>query len=356
MTRSGLALLFHGPGQPLEPRLLEIPEPSGAEILTKVVACTLCGSDLHTFTGRRAGPSPAILGHEILGRIECFGPDAPRTDARGLPLQARDRILWSLVASCGSCFYCSRGLPQKCLSAFKYGHERLEPGAPPRGGLSEFCSIVPGTTVLKLPDTLPDSVACPAGCATATVAALFDHAPHPRNRSVLILGAGTLGLTSAAMARDRGAAEVLVCDLHPRRLEKALDFGATGVALPADLPSLVRQTTGFGVDLAIDLAGTPPAFELALTSLRLGGWLGLAGAVFPSPPVPLAIDRLVRHQISLSGIHNYAPRHLLDALDFLQTTPYPMSSLLTHWLPLEHAAEAFALAADPHSLRVGLRP
>jgi alcohol dehydrogenase len=106
--------VFHAPGKPLELREFPLPAPQGSEALVEVIACTLCGSDLHTMHGRRSVSVPTILGHEILGRITAFGPAAPRQDAAGKPLQLGDRVTWSIVANCGDCFYCLRGLPQKC--------------------------------------------------------------------------------------------------------------------------------------------------------------------------------------------------------------------------------------------------
>src|SRR5262245_2931038 len=119
-------VLFHGPGQPLEMVTHPVPEPAGGEVLVRISCCTLCGSDLHTHAGRRSGPVPAVLGHEITGRIEAFGPDAPRTDITGAALAVGDRITWSLVVSCGDCFFCRGDLPQKCERLFKYGHERAD--------------------------------------------------------------------------------------------------------------------------------------------------------------------------------------------------------------------------------------
>jgi hypothetical protein len=88
----------------------------------------------------------------------------------------------------------------------------------------------------------------------------------------------------------------------------------------------------------------------------VGGWLGLAGAVFPSEAVPLAVERLVRQHVTMSGIHNYAPRHLVEALDFLGRSPYPFGSLVAGWMPLERAGEAFERAGEAGVFRVGLRP
>jgi alcohol dehydrogenase len=110
-TRAAVVL---GPGSPLELREITLPEPGGACLLVEVLACTLCGSDLHTMHGRRPVAVPTILGHEALGRVAGFGPDAARRDAAGRPLRAGDRVTWGVVARCGACFYCRRGLPQKC--------------------------------------------------------------------------------------------------------------------------------------------------------------------------------------------------------------------------------------------------
>src|SRR5689334_9209261 len=129
------AMVFTGAGEPLQPRDFHLPEPQGEEIRVQVTCCTLCGSDLHTFAGHRTTPTPTILGHEIIGTISAFGPDAEPKDYHGVPLHLGDRVTWSLAASCGDCFYCENDLPQKCERLFKYGHEALRPGHELSGGL-----------------------------------------------------------------------------------------------------------------------------------------------------------------------------------------------------------------------------
>src|SRR5437867_2112418 len=101
----GRVVLFHGPDRPLELARFAVPEPRGAEVLIRVSCCTLCRSDLHTHAGRRPGPTPAVLGHEIVGRIAALGPDAPRTDLQGAGLAVGDRVTWTVVTSCGRCFF-----------------------------------------------------------------------------------------------------------------------------------------------------------------------------------------------------------------------------------------------------------
>src|SRR5262245_10612803 len=223
---SSLAAVFSGVSGQMELREISRPEPSSGEILVRVLGCTLCGSDLHTFEGRRQVPTPTVLGHEVTGEIVALGPDAPRCDLAGQELRCGNRITWSLVASCGQCVFCQHDLPQKCVKAVKYGHEPLRPGRELLGGLAEHCLLVPGTSIVRLPDDFPLEVACPANCATATAAAALEAVGEIQGTRVLVLGAGLLGLTVCAMARTRRAAEVICVEVNSERRTRARLFGA----------------------------------------------------------------------------------------------------------------------------------
>ncbi|MBO0798658.1 MAG: alcohol dehydrogenase catalytic domain-containing protein, partial [Blastocatellia bacterium] len=245
MKRSGMgmAAVFIEAGQPLEIQRFDIPALEAGETLVQITHSTICGSDLHTYEGRRSAPAPSILGHEIIGVIESLGDGAPLQDQNGLPLAPGDRVTWAIASSCGRCFFCMHQLPQKCEEMVKYGHERLQAGREWRGGLAEYCVLVPGAAIFRIPYPLSDETACPANCATATVAAAVRVAGAVKGLAVLIQGAGMLGVTACAMARFMGAAEVICCDINPVRLLKAEEFGATRVAYPGDLSSVVRAAT-----------------------------------------------------------------------------------------------------------------
>lgn len=357
MTRTTVAV-FLGPGQPLELREVPLPEVGGADLLVEVVACTLCGSDLHTIHGRRTVPVPTILGHEILGRIAAFGPEAPRSDAAGRPLQVGDRITWAVVASCGACFYCRRRLPQKCERATKYGHEPLRPGRELTGGLAGHCLLVPGTAILRVPDDVSDAVACPVNCATATVAAALEAAGPLDGRRVLVMGGGMLGVTAMAWSRTLDAAAVIASDLEDDRLALARRFGATATATPDDLaPVALDSTDGYGVDVAFEMTGAPEAIEALMPLVRVGGVVVLVGSVFPTRPVAIEPEQLVRRCLTLRGVHNYAPADLRAALDFLAARPpFPFESLVADWQPLDAIGEVLASPGSPDRLRLGIRP
>ena len=358
MSRSSRALVFHGPGLPLELRAFPTPDPEGCEILVEVVACTLCSSDLHTIQGRRQEAVPTVLGHEMLGRIAAFGSAAARQDAAGQPLELGDRVTWAIVASCGQCFACARALPQKCERRVKYGHEALAPRRDLTGGLAEHCLLAPGTAIFRVPDRLPDETACPANCATATVAGAIEAAGELAERSILVMGCGMLGVTATAWAGTLGCSSVIACDLDSDRRTLARSFGATHSVLPEELAECVSAATGgHGVDAAIELTGSAEAFEQIYPLVRLGGTIVLVGATYPSRPVLLTMEQVVRRCLTLRGQHNYAPRHLQTAIAFHERhIELPFPSLVAAWQPLERVAEAVASGLGRGALRLGVRP
>jgi putative phosphonate catabolism associated alcohol dehydrogenase len=354
-------VLFHGPNRPLETAHLPTPTPRGAETLVRMTCCTLCSSDLHTHAGRRTVATPTVLGHEIVGRIEAFGPNAAQRDHRGTPLAVGERVSWSVAASCGSCFYCGDRLPQKCLALFKYGHQGIDASGLGQwaGGLADYVLLVPGTAIFRVPVGLTDALAASANCATATVAAVLRTAGTVAGRAVLILGAGMLGLTACALAKESGAAAVLVSDPDAGRWERAQDFGATHSLSPPDLATgLAEITQGRGADVTLELAGVASAVEAGLTLTRIGGTLVLAGTVLPTPTVPLDPEAVVRRMLTIRGVHNYAPRDLATALDFLAGAglAYPFAELVSRTYRLEDVEQAFSFAHEHPGSRVAVTP
>jgi len=363
MTKISRAVLFHGPQRDLEIVDAPLPKLKPGELLVRVTASTLCGSDLHTFRGERSAPCPTILGHEILGTVAEIPPGETAKDHLGNPLNLGDRITWGIAASCGACFYCRKDLPQKCERLFKYGHEPFDESHPLSGGLAQFCHLAAGTPILRVPQSLPDAVACPANCATATIAAAFRTAGDCSGGTILIHGAGMLGLTAAAMGRTLGCGEIILADINPERLKKALTFGATRTVSvgegPEELDQLVQEVTGgHGVDVAIDVSGAGPAMRQGLSALRIGGRAIWVGAVFPAPPLEILAEDIVRRLLTIRGVHNYIPADLVTALDFLERNQrhFPFESLIAEKFLLEDAATAFAAAQKNGVFRVMIRP
>jgi putative phosphonate catabolism associated alcohol dehydrogenase len=361
-VNSVLAAVFHGKDETIELKQTPVPALTPGGVLVRVRCCTLCGSDIHTVDGRRSAPVPLILGHEILGDIVEIGGDAPVFDYRGQPLEIGQRVTWSVAVHCGDCFYCQHELPQKCVNLLKYGHTSLDAPNPLTGGLSEYCQLMPGTTFLPVPPELPDEIACPANCATATVVAAMRLAGDCADAAILIHGAGMLGLTACALGRTRGAASVIVSDPDPLRREIAQRFGAT-VCVGSDDTSELAQavaeaTAGRGVDAALDFSGATDAMSTGLDLLRTGGRLVLVGAVFPVPALPISPETVIRRMLTIHGLHNYAPVDLADAITFLTdySDRFPFGELVARTFPLMAVNEAFEYAARERPFRVAIRP
>ncbi|MFY2787988.1 zinc-binding dehydrogenase [Rhodococcus sp. KRD162] len=298
---------------------IEIPalEPGG--LLVRVDLATVCGSDLHTVSGRRHAACPSVLGHEAVGRVVAVG-DATSS------AQVGDRIVWSVTVPCRRCARCTSGFTAKCSSVRKVGHESAESSWVLSGSYARHIVLPHGTAVARVPDTMPDAVAAPAACATATVMAALDAAGDVECRRVLIVGAGMLGVTAAAAASERGAS-VSVLDRDFERQNRSRAFGA-------------EPDAGARTDVAIDFSGSSSAVQAASERLDIGGRLVLAGSVAPDAPISVDPEAVVRNWLTITGIHNYEPRHLHRAVDFLAATgeKYPWETLVEAPVPLAELA------------------
>jgi putative phosphonate catabolism associated alcohol dehydrogenase len=341
--------LWHGVGAPVTVESLDVPVSlPGGGVLVEIEAATVCGSDLHTALGHRPGPSPSVLGHEQVGRVVQVDETAPPTTVAGAPVRVGDRVVWSVAASCGSCDRCSSGLPQKCRTLRKYGHEAVTPEWTLNGGFGTHCVLLPGTAIVVVPDDMPAAVAAPAACATATVAAALEAADRPlEGARVLVTGAGMLGITAVAMASAVGAS-VVVSDPDAGRRARALCFGAVSAVAPDEPVD--------PVDVAIELSGHAAAVELAVDALDLGGVAVLVGAVSTSRPVTIDPERIVRGLHRIVGVHNYAPHHLAQAVAFLATTPLPFAALVEAPVGLEGVGDAVTAAPTSGYLRRSIVP
>lgn len=359
---TSLAAVFRAVGEPLTLERFPIPALAGSEALVRIRCATICGSDLHSYFGRRHSPMPSVLGHEMVGEIAGLGPAGAR-DYRGVPLQLGDRVTWSMVWSCAECFYCRRGLRPKCERLMKFGHEEIVPGRELVGGMAEYCHLPEGTAIFRVPSEVSDAVAGPANCATATVAAVLRSAGPVEGEVVVIHGAGMLGQTACAMAASAGAAHVIAIEPDARRRDSALQFGAE-VALdsalePAEILGRVRELSGGrGADAGLEFAGYPESVELGIALLRIGGRFVMAGATFPSRPVQLPAEQLVRRMIGIKGVYNYSPEDLERALAFLASAVhrYPFEELVGARYPLREVNPAMAFAESERPPRVALIP
>jgi threonine 3-dehydrogenase len=304
------ALVWLG-GPDFELRSLPIPEPGVGDVVVEVDLATVCGSDLHTVSGRRSGPHPGVLGHEAVGRVRRLGPGG-RHDHRGDPLQLGDRVVWGVTDSCGRCDRCRAGRSAKCRELRKVGHEPLNGPWPLSGGYATHVVVPAGVAVVRVPAHVPDAAAAVAACALATVMACVEACGEVEGRSFLVSGLGMLGLSACAVLADRGAARIVGIDPDPSRRATSLRMGAHEAVGPGELD-------GRPADGALELSGAPSAVAAMVASVDVGGRVVLAGSVAPAGLVEVDPERIVRGHLSIVGVHNYEPTHLVQAVDVLAT-------------------------------------
>lgn len=331
--RVTMAAVWTGAG--VDVRTVPIPALGAGEVLVRVRLATVCGSDLHTVTGRRPAACPSVLGHEAVGDVVAAGP--------GADIQVGQRVIWSVTVACGECPRCRSGLSAKCLSVRKVGHEPFDGDWALSGSYAAHVVLPRGTTIAVVPDALSDAVAAPAACATATVMATLEAAGELGGLRVLIGGAGMLGLTAVAACADAGA-DVQVVDRNADRLALATRFGG-------------RASDGGQVDVAIDYTGSSAAVADALGRLDIGGTLVLAGSVTPGLPLAVDPETVVRQWLTITGVHNYEPRHLHRAVEFLDRTRerHPWDALVVAPVPLKQIASALH-SPPPGKLRTAVCP
>jgi putative phosphonate catabolism associated alcohol dehydrogenase len=339
--------VFRGAGQPFErvEQSLDVPLDSG-ECLVEISLATICGSDLHTVDGRRAEPTPCVLGHEGVGRVLAAG------HGREEGWVGR-RVTWTLADSCGRCRACRDwSLPQKCERLFKYGHALLDDGTGFNGTYASHIVLRAGTTLVPLPDEVTDEMATPANCALATMVAATEPL-RAGGKTAVIQGAGLLGLFGCALLREKGWQRVLVVDTNPARLELVPAFGGE----PA-LNSARACVDAGTVDAVLEATGNAVVVAEGIELLRPGGHYQWVGLVHPDSRLELTGETIIRKCLTIQGLHNYAPAHLAMAVHFLQTRgrSLPWNRLISPPLPLASLDAAMALARSGRWLRVSVRP
>jgi putative phosphonate catabolism associated alcohol dehydrogenase len=343
--------VFEGPDRPLRSDWLPLPSELGrGQVLARIRLATICTSDLHTVDGRRREPVPSILGHEAVGEVVALG--AGRDD-----LEIGDRITWSIADSCGHCPACvAYGLPQKCESLFKYGHATIHDGFGLNGCYASHIVLRRGTHVVKAPVGVPDSGVAPINCSLATMVNVVSQLPD-WVRSVAVQGAGILGLYGCALLRERGIGHVFCLDMDPQRVAMAARFGVTAVNVQMPDSDALEAAAG-GVDAVIEVTGSGAAVRQGVRLLRPGGLYVLAGLVHPNSALEFTGEELIRKCLTVTGVHNYAPKHLDEAVEFIGSTwgRYPYEDLVSRPFNLAELPAALHVARRGNWHRVAVRP
>ncbi len=339
----------------------EVPSPEPGAIVARVLRSNVCGSEIHIFRGGHPALKSAILGHEMLGQVLELG-DGVTTDFAGQPLRRGDRVVCTYFRLCRKCRACRNGQPQLCENC--YTHWVKHPDEQPHfhGTFATHYYINPDQWVYKVPDGVPDAAAASANCALSQVLYGLDRAGLGAGETLLVQGAGGLGLNAVAVAKERGA-RVIVLEAAPGRLEQARRFGADHLLDVRDLDTVEKRvqavmdlTDGYGADVGIELTGVPEVFAEGIRLVRPGGRYVSIGNIVPGRPVSFDPGLLTRRSIAIFGVVRYEPHYLLKALRFLERNlvRFPFQELLDAEFRLEDVGEALDRSARREVTRASI--
>lgn len=316
----------------------DVPEPEiveATDVIVRVAAAGLCGSDLHPYFGREEGLDVGtVMGHEFLGEVVEVGSEVARWSVG-------DRVVAPFTTSCGDCFYCGVGLTARCERGQLFGW--VEGGEGVQGAQAELVRTpLADGTLVAVPDGLDDAVALLSGDILSTACFGADLARVAAGDVVAVVGCGPVGLLSVLAAFERGAERVLAVDGVESRLAVAEEFGAEGVDFRSmDHAAAARAVTeGRGVDAVIEAVGSPEATRTAASMLRPGGRLAAVGV---HTEEHLALSPGALYDLNLTYAAGRCPaRHYMPAsLALAEKHAERIERLISHRLPLSEGVEAY---------------
>lgn len=338
------ALVKEKPGPGAAIREVPVPEPGPGEVLVKVEAASVCGTDLHIerwdpWAQENFGPPPMIFGHEMAGVVVAHGPGAGRV-ALGERVAAETHIVD------GTCYQCRTGRAHVCRNLRILGVHRP-------GSFAQFVAIPEENAWVT--ESLPAEIAALLEPMGNAVHAAF--VEEIAGQTVAVLGCGPIGIMAVAIVRAAGATRVFATDINPDRLALARAMGAD-VTLDAtdDVVDRIRsETDGNGVDVVLEMSGAEPALHQGLAAVTNGGRISLLG----THTRPVTVD--LSAEIIFKGVRVYGitGRQLFGT--WYRTTALleegvDLRPIITHRLPLTRYAEAFDLVASGHAGKVVLLP
>jgi L-iditol 2-dehydrogenase len=331
----------------LEMAELPTPTPRTDEVLIRVAACGICGSDVHGYdgsSGRRI--PPLVMGHEAAGTVEAVG-SAVKNFAMG------DRVTFDSTVYCGECANCRRGEINLCdrrqVLGVSCGDYRRA------GAFAEFVAV-PARILHRLPDNLPFEEAAMLEAVAVAIHAV-NLAEISSNTTALVIGAGTIGILTLQALRAAGCARVFVTDVDQDRLEMARQLGANEILISDDSlnTKLLQLTDNEGVDVALEAVGRDETVAAAIDGVRKGGAVVLVGNIAPNVNLPL--QKVVTRQIRLQGSCASAGEYP-QAIRWIASGAIRVKPLISAVAPLEEGASWFErlYAREPNLLKVVLTP
>ncbi len=337
------AAVFHSP---LDLRVEEvgIPHVGEEDVLVEVEATGICGSDVRVYKGEKAARRGNILGHEVAGTVRTKGK-------RVTGMEVGDRVAIYPVVFCGSCHFCLGGHPNMCEQRATIGYQ-LD------GGMAELMlvpfSMVSKGNIFKIPENVPFEHAAitePLACTVNSI----DLCRVKTGSSILIIGAGPMGLMNLLVARAAGASKIIVSEVNPERLTKARELGANVVVNPSEerLIDVVKvETNGLGVDAAVPSVGLPEVIEAALPAVKKQGIINIFAGSAPDARISFNPNIIHYNELILTANQNAPPSCFARALELMNSKQVDVGKLITHRFALKEVPEAFRSRIE----KVGLKP
>ena len=348
------ALVYEGPGQK---SWKDVPDPKiqdARDVIVKIDATTICGTDLHILKGDVPAVTPGrILGHEGVGTVAEIGSGVTT-------FKVGDKVILSCVSADGSCSFCKDGLYSHCTGSEGQSGIGWIFGHLIDGTQAEYVRVPYADTSMYL---LPENVSQEHGVLLSDIFPTgfemgIQYGRVKPGDVVAVVGAGPVGLAAIATAGLYGAAKIIAVDLDTNRVEQARKFGAThGVNSGEEdwRDQIMSQTDGWGVDVAVEAVGIPATFEMCTNIVRPGG--NVANVGVHGKPVSLELDRLWIENINISmGLVNTNTLSML--LKLIAEGKLPADAFISHRYPLDNIMEAydtFSRAAETDALKVILQ-
>lgn len=356
---SGTTTVLIEPGR-VDFREYSVPEAPAGGLVMKMIRANVCGSEVHILNGRHPLIKPGcVLGHEGVGRVERLGSGVTH-DFAGNELKEGDRVVATYFQACRRCPECNSGKGNLCRNAYA-GWSQPASSAPHfHGTFGSHYVVGPEQYVYKVPENISSKAVSSANCALSQVYAGCELGEIRRGQKVLILGAGGLGVCAAAVASEVGA-EVYVAEMASTRLMKTKEFGAShtlDLSLAADghgRVDLLREATGGGADVVLDLTGVPDAFSEAVQSVKAGGIMVSIGNISPNRFTDFDPGLFTRSGAQIRASIRYPANTLGKSVSFIESTPhFPWEDLVDRDFNFEDVESALSAAANREVTRAGL--
>lgn len=343
------AAVFYAPGD-MRLNDLDVPSISEEELLIRVRACAVCGTDIRIFEGKKTkGISPpAVIGHEIAG--EVFGKG---NKVEGY--EVGDRVAIIPVIPCLRCHYCLNGMENICTNRTAFGYEY-------GGGFQEYMRVPEAAMKAGNVVKIDSSLSFEEACLIEPLACCYNGNRRSRIRPgdvVLIVGAGPIGLMHIQLAKSSGARRIVVSELIAERRNMASLMGADLVFDPRTVNLVevaLEESGGLGVDSAIMAIGVPELANDLIKSTRKGGIVNLFAGFSGEGEARIHANLLHYNEVYLTGTASASRSHFYEALSLILSKRIDLSPLISHRLPLSEIHWALQLTKKGEGLKVVVLP